>query len=174
MNGNTITSQIAELLRHLRSGTLQPADASVLEQIPADELMSDLQATYPVLFQERQVGRKHEIGIARRVQFEVAARKVLNSLIPAAHLLPVLQSCLFVSSYDNVISEITATASLHVRPEWSSKDVALKMGRGFKLDRTPDGWMIKSTKRRIIALSEQLLADRGWKFDVLVPFGLKP
>jgi hypothetical protein len=169
-----LTTQVTDLLRQLRSGRLDTADATVLEQIPSDELISDLRALYPVLFQERVVARKHEIGMAHSVQFEVAARRVLKSLFPAAHLLPILRNCLFLSSYDNAIGEITTTASLHIRPDWATNNVVLKMGRGFKLDRTPDGWAIKKLKRRAITLSEELLADRGWKFDVLVPFNVTP
>lgn len=172
MSGNAVT-QITELLRKLRSGSLQPDDAVVLEQLPADEIMAELRANYPIVFQERSVGRKREVGVARTIQFEVVARRVLDSLIPAARMMPVLRRCLFVSAYDNAISEVTTTISLHVVPGWADQNVELKMGRGYKLDRTPDGWVIHPLERRNVTLSEQLLASRGWHFDVLVPFHLK-
>jgi hypothetical protein len=171
---NTITGQVADLLHRLRSGALQAPDAAILEQIAFDEFVSDVRSVYPVLFQERAVGRKQELGLAQGVQFDVAAGKVLNSLFPAAHLLPVLRRCLLLSAYDNAISEITYIGTLRIRPEWATSSVVLRMGRGCKLDRTPDGWSVKALTRRDVTLAERILADRGWKFDVLIPFAAKP
>ena len=69
------------------------------------------------------------------------------------------------------ISEITMTASIRVRPEeGASRELILKMGRGYKLDRTPDGWVLKPLQRRAVTLAEDFLSKRGWKFEALLPF----
>ena len=97
-----ITSQIKDLLRQLRSGKLAVVDAAPLEQLSAKELISDLGSLYPIVFQERHVGTKHEVGMARSLRFEFAVRKVSDSLFPHVSLLPVLARCLFVSSYEGL------------------------------------------------------------------------
>ncbi len=169
-----LATQVKELLHRLRSGTLESADAALFDQIPFSEFIPEIRTLYPVLFQERAVGRKLEVGMACSVQLEIAAHRLPKSLVPAAYLLPVLRRCLFVSSYGDSITEITATSSLHVRPVWGAdNEVQLRMSRGFKLDRTPDGWAIRPLQRRAVTLSEDFLLRRGWKFDALLPVGLK-
>jgi hypothetical protein len=44
------------------------------------------------------------------------------------------------------------------------------MGRGYKLDRTPDEWVVRPLKRQRVALSEEFLRKRGWKFQAMFPF----
>ncbi len=52
-------------------------------------------------------------------------------------------------------------------------DVTLKMGGGYKLDKTPDGWTVKRLERRTITLTEPFLVQRGWNFDVFGVFAKK-
>ena len=49
-----------------------------------------------------------------------------------------------------------------------SADLIVKLGRGFKLDRYSDQWLLKRLRPRQVVLSEELLAKRGWKFESLV------
>ena len=163
-----LTSETKDLLHQLRSGRLDPASVGILAQVPAHEFLSDLRQIYPVVFQERSIGRKREIGLARTVRLEA---KLADSLFPAVQLLPVLRRCLFVSSYDDSISEITATASVHMSPKWDlPHEVVVRIGRGFKLDRTPDGWTVSAIKHRTTVLSQEFLLRRGWKAEALIPF----
>ena len=105
------------------------------------------------------------------LRFEFAVRKVSDSLFPQVFLLPALARCLFVSSYGDSISEITMTTSIPVRrKEGTSRELILKMGRGDKLDRVPDGWVLKPLHRRAVTLAEDFLSKRGWKVEALLPF----
>jgi hypothetical protein len=165
-----ITTETEELLRQLRSGNLDTTNLSGLESHSASELIFDLKSRYSLLFQERHIGRKCEVGLARSRRVELDIRRTPNTLFASASLQPVLSRCLFLSSYDDAISEITIIASLHLHPKsGSDNQVILKMGKGFKLDRTPDGWTLKALQRRSVTLTEVFLAKRGWKFEALVP-----
>jgi hypothetical protein len=166
-----LTIQIKDLLHQLRLGKLNVASATLLEPYSASGLILDLGGRYPILFQERRFGKKHEVGMARSLRFEFAVRKSGESLFPQVSLLPILWRCLFVSSYEDSISELTMATGIRVWPHAeASKDLVLKMGRGYKLDRTPDGWVLKPIKRREVTLSESFLLGRGWKIDALLPF----
>jgi hypothetical protein len=165
-----ITDETKELLRHLRAGDANIANASALENISAHEFLSEMARIYPITFQERHVGKKHEVGMARLLKIEIPVRRLPNSLFVPVFPRPVLSKCLFVSSYEDTISEITAAASIRVWPRGgTTKEVILKMGRGSKLDRTPDGWVLKSFGGRSVTLTETFLSKRGWRFDALLP-----
>ena len=165
------TTQTKDLLHQLRSGTWDVANASQLEQTPWNEFVAELRALYPVMFQERLVDTKREIGLARSLQFQLAVRRLPDSLFTLPCLLPVLRRCLFANSYEETLSEITISTGIRVRPAGgSSRNVILKMGRGHKLDRTPDGWVLKPLEMRSVTLTEAFLSKRGWRFDTLRPF----
>ena len=115
--------------------------------------------------------------MARSLKFEFAARNLSDSPFLNLHMFPILRRCLFMSSYEGAISEITVIVGIHVKPKKGrqSHEVVLTTSRGFKLDRTPDGWEIKPLHKQAVALSEAFLIKKGWKFDALVPFmNLKP
>ena len=66
--------------------------------------------------------------MARALRFEFSPH---HSLSPALCLLPVLWKCVFVSSYDDRVSEVTSAASIHVRPAWNvPHKTVLKLGAG--------------------------------------------
>ena len=154
--------KIGDLLCQLRCGSFDAENAGFLEQMSADELVSDLQETHPVLFQERSIGRKHEVGMARALRFEFSSRQSRDSLFPAVHLVPILWRCVFVSSYGNAISEITMTASVRVRPAWGvANEAVLKLGSGFKLDKTPDGWVGEVGRTTNGYPLRRILAEKG-------------
>jgi hypothetical protein len=146
---------------------LDQAKISTLEHLSAAEFVKELRLKYFVLFQQRRVGHKHEIGLARSLSLELARRRLPNSYLPLFFFMPVLRQCMFVSSYDDRITEITAVASIQVIPGGGdSLDVTLRMGLGHKLDKRPDGWFVKKLKKRPVTLSEAFLAARGWNFEV--------
>jgi hypothetical protein len=163
--------QMSDVLNRLRSGSLDAAIAATLEHTSAEEFIAGLAETYPVLFQERRIGRKREVGMARAVRFECLEHKPSKSFFPVWHLVPVLWKCVFVSAYDDAVSEVTIATSVHVRPAWTAADEAVLKLRGCrKIDKTPDGWIVKTIKHRSTTLSGEFLRTRGWKFDVLQPF----
>ncbi len=159
------------VLKQLRSNALDPAVVEHLISTPAGAFIADIRDAYPLLFQERTIGRKHEVGLARGVRYELSPHGLDDSLFSPVFLLPVLWKCVLVSSYDDVLSEITATASIRVRPVWEIPNTTVvKLGRGAKLDSTAEGWTVKPLRRRAATLSNEFLRQRGWKFDVLAPF----
>ena len=167
----TETINLSEILRQLRTGHFNVAEASLLEALSARQLMADLQRWYPVKFQDRDVGRKHEVALARSIRYEVGFANRDVSIFSPLRLRPVLRSCVFASCYDDSLSEITTTSCVYVKPTRKpKKGLILKMGRGFKLDKSPDGWTLNSIKGRAVNLSMEFLEKRGWQFDVFVPF----
>lgn len=165
-----ILAETTELLRRLRAGDLAAPEASAFETISTAEFASSLAGLYPITFQERRVGRKWELGLARSLKLELAVHRRPNALFARTLMRPVLSRCLFVSSYDGAISEITAVSYLRVASGKSAPgEVIVRMGRGSKLDKTPDGWALKPSGGRSVVLSEEFLAKRGPKFDALHP-----
>lgn len=165
------TREIREVIKQLRAGAFDPRKTALLEQLAADEFMADLRAMYPIVFQERQVGKKHEVGLARSCQFEIAVRTAAGSPFPAVHYLPVFRNCVLASAYDRAVSEISTAPRVALAPTWQSADeLVVKMARGFKLDRGPDGWAIKPLRPRATKLSTDFLVKRGWNFALTFPF----
>ena len=161
------TKQIMSLVRQVRSGESDQALISTLEHLSAAEFIRELRSSYLVLFQERRVGHKYEIGLARSVSLELARRRLPNSHLSLFFFMPVLRQCMFVSSYDDRITEVTTVASIQVIPAGGdSVEITLRMGLGHKLDKRPDGWFVKKLKKRPVTLSEAFLSARGWNFKV--------
>lgn len=163
------TSQTAALLQKIKKGILDPGDVAYLEQIPADRFVNELRTSrYPFTFQERQIGMKWEISLAHSVRAELAIRPVPEAVFVSMRLVPVYLDCLMLNVEENLLTGISRIARLTVRmvskPE---RGLALKSGHGFKLDKTPDGWVIKPMTKRIVKLSRQFLQGRGWQFDHL-------
>jgi hypothetical protein len=162
------------LLRDLRLGKLDAASAELLAGRPYGDLVFDLLQSFPVLFQERTVGRKREVGMARSLLFRLAAHRSPGSRSQSMEFCPVLWRCVFVSGYGDAVSEITQLASISVRPaETARTELTLRTGRGFKVDKTSDEWLVKELRPRKVNLSEEFLARRGWKFEALVPLRLR-
>jgi hypothetical protein len=163
--------KLTEILRQLRTGRFNVAEASVLDALSARELMAELQRSYPVKFQERDIGRKHEVALARSLRYELGFGNRGVSIFSPIRLLPVLRSCVFAGWYGDSLSEITTATSVYVKPTRKPvKGLILKMGRGFKLDKSPDGWAVNPIEGRAVNLSLEFLEKRGWQFDVFVPF----
>ncbi len=108
--------QMIHLLRDLRLGKLDAATTKFLGGTPLGDLVSNLLNSFPVLFQERVVGRKREVGMARSLLFRLAAHRSPGSRFQSMELCPVLWRCVLVSGYDDAVSEITQIASIDLRP----------------------------------------------------------
>ena len=161
-----LTAQSKELLRNLRAGKLDASVAAFLEQLAADDFIADLRRYYPVLFQERNIGLKHEIGLARS-RFEVVNGSIRNDDVP------VLLKCLLISSYGDSLSGLEALSSIRIVPPGSpGADLTLASSRGFKLDKTTDGWLYRQTERSCSRFSKSFLTgrvSRSMSFDQFGP-----
>jgi hypothetical protein len=167
-----LTNQAEDVVRQVRSGVLDKMLKVFLEEASAVEFVADLHAVYPVVFQERSIGRKREIGMASEVRLESAKTRSLPAS-PSLHL--VLSKCVFVSSYGDKIGEITTTNKVRVLPD-SPRATAfeLEVSSASKLDRTPDGWVVKRLAKHATVLSGKLLKERGWRPDALPTAWPKP
>ncbi|MBV8677091.1 MAG: hypothetical protein JO355_07975 [Planctomycetaceae bacterium] len=74
-----IAAETRELLRRLRSGRMDVANTGALEKFSANVLIEDIKNFYNILFQERQVGNKHEVGLARSLKVEFSVRRIRSS-----------------------------------------------------------------------------------------------
>jgi hypothetical protein len=161
-----LTAQSKELLRNLRAGKLDASVPAFLEQLAADDFIADLRRYYPILFQERRLGRKHEIGLARYVGLKTVRRRAQSETVNV----PVLLKCLLINRYGDSLSGLEALSSIRiVPPESPAADLTLTTSRGFKLDKTADGWLYRQTERSCSKFSKSFLTERGFKFDVLRP-----
>jgi hypothetical protein len=154
-------------LELLRNGTLDVSNPLSFEQLTLSSFTNDLLATHGYVFQRRQIGRKLEIGMARKVSFQMTFQASSRSLFLNSRLYPNLVDCYLLSGYDDVLSEITWAQRLYVRPAAGQREVTLAFGRGYKLDKSDEGWTLKPLLRRRVKLSEQVLSQRGWQFDLL-------
>jgi len=158
----------------LRKGKLSTSALSTFDQLSGQSLIDELVLVHPFVFQRRDCGRKHEIGLAREVAYELVFQKLPRSLFHGVRVYPTLLRCYLISTYDDAISEITWASRIQVRPvSGKGKGLALSFRSGFKLDKTIDGWSVKPLLRRKTVVSEESLSKRGWQFDVLPPFGVK-
>ena len=60
-----IATSTAELFDRLRRGILDRNDTSMLEHARASELVAELRSVYRITFQERHLGKKWEVSLAR-------------------------------------------------------------------------------------------------------------
>lgn len=161
--------EIAELLKHIRLGNLDRIDTSLLEQLPADQFVDDLRSSkYQYTFQERHIGHKWEISLARELRLEMLIRPIPEAVFASFQCIPVYLNCVMLNIEGNHLTGISRMGRLTVwnirKPE---PGLALKSGPGFKLDKTPDGWQLKPFRNRTVKLSRKFLQNRGWRFDHL-------
>jgi hypothetical protein len=162
------TAQTQDLLRRLQGGHMDPSDPVYLEQIKAPDLIMELTATHPIRFQERQLKGKWEVGLARSVQHRLVFGRPRDSLFMAIQVVPVLRHCLMLSGQADAVTGFSSTPQIEVRRAARlPHGVALTSYRGFKLDRFPDGWLLKPLARKKVRLTEDFLRERGWQFDAL-------
>jgi hypothetical protein len=166
-----IAAATSELLGRIKKGILESVDTAMLEQTPANHLVDELRSLYRITFQERRIGKKWELSLARSFRAELAFRPVPEAVFVSFLLLPSYLDCLMLNVEENYLTGISRLTRLTVWPvSKPERGLALKSGRGFKFDKTPDGWTIKPLQKRIVKLSGEFLRDRGWRFDHLERF----
>ena len=163
--------KLADLLDHVRKGTFDPGDVEFLEGHRGADLVSELRQSFPITFQERHIGQKWEIAVARRLGTALSSRMHRNSLFVSLSLVPVYIDCVLIGIDREFINGVTRFSKMQVRPS-SSKDPELRIttSRGFSLDRSPDGWALEPRERRTVRLKESFLKSRGWQFHHLTRF----
>ena len=160
--------QTSELLNELRKGRLDSSAIEHLAGMHLSELVANLRPQYPVLFQQCAIGRKCEVGMARSIRFNLTPCRVPGSRFLSMHLRPVLQRCLLVSAYDDLISEVTQVAGIRIAvPRVSPGSLVLRMGPGHKVDKDGEAWVVKRLTAKTVTLSEDFLVRRGWNFNAL-------
>jgi hypothetical protein len=163
-----IATRTSELLRHLEAGSFDDEDTAILEQTSAAQLVHEFRSVYRLMFQERRIGNKWELSLARSVRAELVIRPIPDVLFVSLLWVPAYLNCLMLNIEGDSLTGISRFTRLTV---WAVKKpeqgLALRTGRGFKLDRTPDGWAIKPLRKRTVKLSEGFLRERGWRFDHL-------
>jgi hypothetical protein len=163
-----IATRTSELLSHLAAGRFDEEDTALLEQTSAVQMVHEFRSVYLSTFQERRIGKKWELSLARSVRAELAIRPIPDALFVSLVWLPVYVNCLMLNIEDDSLTGISRFTRLTVRAvKKPEQGLALRTGRGFKLDRTPDGWAIKPLRKRVVKLSEGFLRERGWRFDHL-------
>jgi hypothetical protein len=169
-----LTAQTEELILRLKIGKFEPADVQALEA-SAHEFLADLDSVYQCRFQERRLRNKWEVGVARSLRFEIVSLSAKGAFFPILVMVPVFRNCFFLSGDADTVTGIGVATRLLVRPiRKPFRGVALTTGRGFKLDRAPDGWDLKPLATRTVKLTNEFLQKRGWRFDSLQPFAPKP
>lgn len=165
-----IATQVEEFLHQLRHGRCEPAEIAALDRAAARELLEELASIYTYRFQERRLHDKWEISMAKSLRQRLDARFPRQSVFPILIPTPVFRSCVFVSGEGDRITGLGVTKGLIARPtRRSPQELVVTTGSGFKLDRTPDGWVIQTLKRRTVHLSQEFLRKRGWRFDSFWP-----
>lgn len=169
------TDQISQFLRQMRSGSLDAANPQFPGHLSAADFLMQVRDHYPIVFQQRTIGRKGELGLARSLQFELAVPADAEQTFPPILLFPVFRRCLLISAYDDHLSGIAMAKSVRIRPSNEHGEqlvVTIGSGYKYKLDQMPDGWTLKEIPRRSTVLSEAFLRARGWQFDRLRPFAI--
>jgi len=92
-----IASSAAALLSHLRGGTFDSADLALLEQTSAKQLINELRSVYRLTFQERQIGKKWEISVARSFRAELKFPNSPHAIFASCHLVPAYLDCVMLN-----------------------------------------------------------------------------
>ena len=167
-------SSILELLDRLQRGATDQADIDFLEHSHGPGIVADLGTNFPVLFQERTVGHKREVALARSVRPRVilARQKSSDSLFLSMLMIPVYVDCVLVNLENDAITGISRYRRLSIRPAHNQSEPALLITTSptFKLALTPDGWEKRRLKKSTAQLTKSFLANRGWLFHPLSQF----
>ena len=165
------TQSLSEVLDHLRHGVFDKSVVDFLERHKGIDLVSELRLTYPITFQERRIGDKWEVALAKRVGTEMATRNIQNSLFVSLALFPVYIDCVSINIEGDFANGISRFGRLRVRPSVRKpSELRIATSRGFSVDRSPDGWAIEPLEKRTVRLSEAFLRGRGWQFHHLGRF----
>lgn len=163
-----ISAQTKELLRCLYKGKPDQSNQEFLEQVNVNDWVEELKSFFRITFQERRIGSKWEISLARSIRTELAVRPIPESILVSLAAIPVYVNCIMITVEDNAITGVSRLNRLAVRATAKPiPGVVMKTGRGFKLDKLPDGWEVKPLRSRTVQLNESFLQARGWRFESL-------
>ena len=135
-----IATTTQDFLRRLRKGTKEDSDLAFLEQVNGSDWVAELKTAFRLTFQERHVRGKWEISLAKTRRTELLSRPIPNSPFVSFIVVPVYVDCLMLNLEENAVTGISRLDRLMVRAVAKPvPGIALTTGRGFKLDRAPDG-----------------------------------
>ena len=153
------------VLERIKQG-VAPDDAVIewLTQTAMADLVTELRRIYPIIFQERRVGRKWEISLARACLPRMRFRLPRRSVFPVAYLIPVFKDCVSVVGEGSRLTGLSLESYQSLRP--AKNGVALSGGPGYSLYSDLGEWCIKPLEKKTSVLSEELLRKYGWRFDL--------
>jgi hypothetical protein len=166
-----IATRTNDLLRRLRKGTPDKSDEGFLEQVKVSEWVDELRSFFPITFQERHIRSKSEVSLARSIRTELAARPIPESALVSLAAIPVYVNCVMINIEDDTITAISTISRIAVRAVARPvPGLIVTSGRGFKLDKLDDSWVLKPQRNNTVRLSEDFLKTRGWRFDCLTRY----
>src|SRR5689334_7385701 len=116
------------IVDQLRHGRLTSPDLAELDQIPAHEVIAQAKSFCPIVFLERTVGHKYEIGLAHKIVYYFEAKAPDPAL---QWTKTVLRPCILLSAYDDVLSEISPLRSISFAGVENRRDTfAFRISRG--------------------------------------------
>jgi hypothetical protein len=163
-------AELTEILDRLSSRLISLDDAELLKAIPSATVIRELRSRYSVVFQERSIGAKKELGLCKSIESSPFVNSASDSPNVAFHLVSKLIDCVFLSLYDDRLSELSAIESITVAPSKVADYLIVHLGAGTKLDRTPDQWFVKRLKSQKTELSTEFLNKRGWNLQLILPY----
>ncbi len=160
------TTFLKDVIKSLNQPNFDLSQAEALASCDRSFLVEQFGASFPVVFLERSIGQKRELGMAREIALAMVSWRVPGSRFQRQWLVPLLKHCLFMSHYCENLGGLTLVSSIRVEPSRNDAlEVTLRTRRGWKLDKGPDGWSLKPVPSSKVTLSEALLEARGWKFE---------
>ena len=161
------STPLDELIERLRHGTWDAKDAEHLELVSGNELVDELRSSHPVVIQERTIGGKWEVALARSLRPRVLSRAASSALFLTLRIVPVYLDCCFLTIESDRLTGIAYYRKLALLPakgQASTTEIRVSTTSGHKLAHFPDGWLLKPLRRTTRSLPLEFLANRGWRF----------
>ena len=156
-----------EVLEDLRRGCASDASKSLAVSMSFTQFVADAKNRYPVVFLEKTLRQKQEIGICSSVSVENNVLAPGSASAACGCKFTRLHECVFVNAYNNRITGISAAAQIDVGCTQGDEGVLVRLGACCKLDHLPDGWDFKKVEPVERTFPQELLQANGWKLDVL-------
>lgn len=148
------TTEMGEWIERLQAGTMV-FKPDTLAQLQLDELIRELSDTHPVLFLDRSIGEKREIGMAQRQRQRIHKCWRTRTLF----------ECLFLTAERGVITTLAESPQLRCRFSAINDECQLTTGAGYSVFHAPDGWSVKPLRERTVVLNHATLQRRGWRLN---------
>ena len=110
-----IAKQTQDLLRRLRKGTFENSDVTFLEHVNVLDWVAELKSMFRLTLQERHLGPKWEVSLAKTLRTELSDRPIRNSSFFSFMVVPVYVNCLMLDMEDNAVTGISRLDRLTVR-----------------------------------------------------------